>query len=234
LNLGRRAEGYDSFEHVDRPKPEDAKPADGLFRGATDVSWDGDDNIYVSDGYTNSRIAKFNKNGDWIKTFGQWGLGGDHANENPGSFRNPHNMQVDRNGNVYAADRGNRRIQVFDKDGKFLRFIMLNAPYNKSIHPAMGNMPARMPDETPPWALCITNTPTQYLYAADSEPSRIYKMALDGKILAIVGTRSGRGPDQLNWPHSIACPSENTIFVADMNNWRVKKITLHPERVISR
>lgn len=234
MNLGRRPEGYDSFEHVDRPRPDEAKPVDGYFKGATDVGFDADDNIYVSDGYTNSRIAKFDKNGDWVKAWGQWGPGGDHADENPGNIRNPHNMQVARNGDVYVADRGNRRIQVFDKDGKFLRFLFLNAPYDKTVHPTLGNMPATRPDETAPWALCLTTTPTQYLYAVDSEPSRVYKMSLDGKILAMVGTRSGRGPDQLNWPHAIACPSENVVFVADMNNWRVKKITLHPDRVLPR
>ena len=94
-------------------------PAEGTFNGATDVAWDTNDNVYVSDGYVNSRIAKFDKNGNWIKSWGQFGRGGDHANENPGSINNPHNIQIDRNNNVYVADRGNRRIQVFDTDGTF-------------------------------------------------------------------------------------------------------------------
>src|SRR5947199_7270734 len=105
-----------------------------------------------------------NKNGDWIKSWGSYGTG-------PSQFRNPHNMQIDREGNVYVADRGNRRIQVFDGTGKFLRFIFLNVPYDKSHHPVLGNLPANVserPDETMPWALCITKTPTQYLFAADS------------------------------------------------------------------
>jgi hypothetical protein len=37
---------------------------------------------------------------------------------------------------------------------------------------------------------------------------------------------------QFNWPHALACPAENTVFIADMNNWRVQKVTLHPERVV--
>jgi hypothetical protein len=44
---------------------------------------------------------------------------------------------------------------------------------------------------------------------------------------------SGRDVGQFNWPHGLACPSENTVLVADMNNWRVQKLTLHPERVTS-
>ena len=54
-------------------------------------------------------------------------------------------------------------------------------------------------------------------------------MTLDGKILGMLGI-SGRQKGQFNWPHAIACPSENTIFIADMNNWRLQKLTLHPER----
>jgi hypothetical protein len=226
MNLGRRPEGYDSFAgHYERPTPAEAKPADSLFNGPTDVGWDAQDNIYIGDGYVNSRIAKIDKNGNWIKSWGQFGPGGDHANENPGNIRNPHNIQVDRQGNVYAADRGNRRIQVFDSDGKFLRFIHLNAPYNKQRQPALGNRPASPPDETAPWTLCITTSgPTQYLFAADAEPGRLYKLTLDGKILGVWG-ESGRGPGQMNWPHGLACPSENEIYVADMNNWRVLRLT---------
>ena len=91
----------------------------------------------------------------------------------------------------------------------------------------LGNLSETRPDETQPWTLCITNTPTQYLFASDEEPGRIYKMTLDGKILGALG-QSGRGPKQFNWIHGIACPTENNLLVADMNNWRVQKITLKP------
>jgi hypothetical protein len=228
LNLGRRMEGYEGEYH--RGTPDKATAVDGLFNGPTDIGWDASDNIFVSDGYVNSRIAKFDKNGNWIKSWGSYGSGGEHANQNPGQFRNPHNMQVDRQGNVYAADRGNRRIQVFDSDGRFLRFMFLNARYDKTRHPVLGNMPKDMPDETAPWALCITNTTPQYLYAVDSEPGRLYKLTLDGRILGVLG-ESGRGDKQFNWAHGPACPSENEVVVADMNNWRVSKLILHPERI---
>ena len=227
MNLGRRPEGYDSFPgHYERTTPDKAVARDGLFDGPTDVAWDPDDNIFVSDGYINSRIAKMDKNGNWIKTWGSNGPGGEHANENPGQFRNPHNMQTDKQGNVYAGDRGNRRIQVFDKEGKFLRFMHMTAPYDKKRHPALGNLPENRPDETAPWAMCITTTgTTQYLFVADSEPGRVYKMTLDGKILGMFG-ESGRAEKQFNWIHGIACPSEDVLFIADMNNWTVKKVLL--------
>ncbi|MEP7243468.1 MAG: peptidyl-alpha-hydroxyglycine alpha-amidating lyase family protein [Gammaproteobacteria bacterium] len=230
MNLGRRPEGFDSG-HQEHLKQADAVPVDGWFRAPTDVAWDADDNIFVSDGYVNSRIAKLTKEGDWIRSWGKYGRGGRNADENPSSIDNPHSMQVDREGNVYVADRGNRRIQVFDRDGNFRRFLFLNAPYDKARHPTLGNVPAApdtRPDQTAPWALCISPTTPQYLFAADAEPGRLYKMTLDGKILGVLG-ESGRRLGQFNWPHAIACPEENTIFVADMNNWRVQKLTLNPK-----
>ena len=204
MNLGRRPEAFDGWE-FERVSAAEATPRDGYFNGPTDIGWDADDNIYVSEGYANNRIAKFDKNGDWIKTWGQYGEGGEHADMNPGNFRNVHNMQVDREGNVYAGDRGNRRIQVFDSEGTFLRFIFLNVPYDKSRHPALGNLPMNRPDETAPWTLCITTDgPTQYLFVADQEPGRLYKMTLEGKILGLFGgIRSSDRPVQLAARHRL-------------------------------
>jgi len=231
LNLGRREEGPDEPDYF-RPASRGGQPpahVDGYFGGPTDVAFDSDDNIYISDGYRNSRVAKFDKNGNWVKGWGQRGSGGAHGTENPGNFNTPHNIAIDKQNNVYVADRNNRRIQVFDRDGTFQRFILQNATYDKRRHPVLGNLPANRPDETQVWTLCITNTTPQYLYSSDEEPGRIYKMTLDGKILGTLG-KSGHEVKQFNWIHSLACPSENELYVADMNNWRVQKLTLHPER----
>lgn len=235
MNLGRRPEGPDEPDlfyfkgnglRDNRPAPQHV---DGLFRTPTDIAWDSDDNVYISDGYTNSRVAKFDKHGNWIKSWGSRGTGGEHANENPSQFNTPHNIGIDGQNNVYVADRGNRRIQVFDRDGNFLRFIFLNAPYDKKRHPVLGNLNPNLPDETAPWTICISNTPTQYLYTSDSEPGRIYKLTLDGKIVGMLG-ESGHELGQFNWIHGIACRSENELYVADMNNWRVQKLLLRPTR----
>ena len=67
------------------------------------------------------------------------------------------------------------------------------------------------------------------LCTSEENPGRIYKMALDGKVLGYLG-ESGHEIGQFNWTHAIACPSENTLFVADMNNWRIQKLTLYPEK----
>jgi sugar lactone lactonase YvrE len=236
LNLGRRPEGPDEpnyYRGNGLGRGGETRPAqehvDGMFRAPTDVAFDSDDNIYISDGYINSRVAKFDKHGNWIKSWGTRGVSGPHADQNPSQFNTPHNIGVDRQNNVYVADRGNRRIQVFDRDGKFERFIFLNVPYDKTRHPVLGNLAPNPPDETQPWTICITQGPTQYLYTSDQEPGRIYKLSLDGKILGMFG-ESGHDMGQFSWTHGLACPSENTLYVADMNNWRVQKIILHPEK----
>ncbi len=235
LNLGRRPEGPDDpADAYYRPGRRDPPVhVDGMFRQPTDVAWDSDDNIYISDGYTNSRVAKFDKNGNWIKSWGSRGSGGPHATENPGQFNTPHSIGIDRNNNVYVADRGNRRIQVFSTDGAFKRMIHLNVPYDKLRHPVLGNLSANPPDETAPWTICITSGPTQYLYTTDQEPGRLYKLTLDGTIVGMLG-ESGRGPKQFNWVHGLACPSDDVLYLADMNNWRVQKITLHPMKAGTR
>src|SRR5438445_774531 len=91
-------------------------------------------NSYISDGYINSRIAKVDKNGKWIKS---WGEPGDQA----GQFSTPHSIAIDAEDHVYVADRGNRRIQVFDSEGKFLRQITIDVAFDPNASPAIGNKP---------------------------------------------------------------------------------------------
>ncbi len=94
-----------------------------MFRQVTDVTWDPDGSTYISDGYINSRVAKVDKNGKWLMSFGEPG-------DQPGQFNTPHSIVADAQGNIYVADRGNRRIQVFDGDGKFPRQITINVPFD--------------------------------------------------------------------------------------------------------
>jgi hypothetical protein len=224
--FGRKKEAADEndgpWAHVKPPRP----AVNGEFRQPTDVTWDRDGNIFISDGYVNSRVAKYDRNGDWVKQWGQAGAG-------PGEFNTPHSIAADSQGNIYVADRGNRRIQVFDHDGTFLREMKIDVPAPPGAQPWMGPRPG--PDASPtmqpgaPWAICITPGPRQYLYSSDGFPGRVYKLTLDGKVVGMFG-RSGRQPKQFGWIHEIACPSENEIYVAELLNWRVQKLTLHPEK----
>jgi DNA-binding beta-propeller fold protein YncE len=225
--FGRKQEASDEdtgpLKHVHPPLP----PIDGQFRQVTDMTWDAEGNTYISDGYINSRVAKVDKNGKWLMSFGTPGSG-------PGQLNTPHSIAADAEGNIYVADRGNGRIQVFDGNGKFERQIKINVPfdYDKAA-PAIGNKPGRDATGTmapgSPWAICITPGPHQVLYASDAFPGRIYKLSLDGKVLGVLG-ESGKQLKQFGWIHEIACPTENTLLVAELLNWRVQKLILHPTK----
>jgi hypothetical protein len=132
-----------------------------------------------------------------------------------------------------VADRGNRRIQVFDPDGKFLRQITIDVPVPPDAQPWMGERPGPQTGPTmqsgAPWAICITPRPAEYLYAADGFPGRIYKLSLDGKVLGMLGS-SGRQLKEFGWIHELACPAENELYAAEILNWRVQKLILHPAK----
>jgi NHL repeat len=221
--LGRKQEASDeNTAPLKHPKPP-LPPVDGMFRQVTDVAWDAAGNSYISDGYINSRIAKVDKDGNWLKS---WGEPGDQ----PGQLNTPHSIALDAQGNVYVADRGNRRIQVFDGDGKFLRQITIDVPVDPNAHAAIGNKPTTTTGTMAPgapWAICITPAPNQVLYSSDGFPGRIYKLTLDGKVLGVFG-KSGKQLGQFGWIHEMACPSENELYVAEILNWRIQKLVLEP------
>jgi NHL repeat len=224
--FGRKQEASDEdtgpLKHPKPPLP----PVDGMFRQVTDMAWDTAGNTYISDGYINSRIAKVDKNGDWIKSWGGPG-------SEPGQFSTPHSIAVDAEDHIYVADRANRRIQVFDTAGKFLRQITIDVPFDPNARAAIGSKPqlplAGAQNMAPgaPWAICITPPPHQVLYSSDGYPGRIYKLSLDGKVLGVFG-ESGKQLKQFGWIHEIACPSEKVLFVAELLNWRVQKLILEP------
>ena len=223
--FGRKQEASDEgTEPLKHPKPP-LPPVDGQFRQVTDMAWDSAGNTYISDGYVNSRIAKADKDGVWLKSWGEPGA-------KPGQLNTPHSIAVDAQDNVYVADRGNRRIQVFDTDGKFLRQITIDVPAPADVRAAIGAKPTSNSGTMAPgapWTLCITPGPNQVLYTSDAYPGRIYKLSLDGKVLGMLG-KAGKQPGQFGWVHSIACPSENELYVAEILNWRVQKLTLEPIR----
>jgi hypothetical protein len=221
--FGRKKEASDEavpWTRVNPPRPH----VDGQFRQPTDVTWDPEGNVFISDGYINSRVAKFNKDGDWVKSWGEKG-------SKEGDFDTPHSIAADAKGNIYVADRGNRRVQVFNADGVFQRAISVagQVPPPAEAKPAIGNpIPAEATGtQAPgaPWAVCITPAPNQVLFMSDAYPGRIYKLSLDGKLLGVLG-KSGKQPKQFGWIHEIACPSEHELYVAELLNWRVQKLTL--------
>jgi sugar lactone lactonase YvrE len=220
--FGRRSESADdeakAWEHPDPPLP----PIDGRFRQPTDVAWDADGNIYISDGYVNSRVAKYDRNGDWVKSWGDKGTA-------PGQFRLPHAIAVDKDNHIYVGDRSNRRIQVFDTEGKFLRMFTIDVPPPAGTRPVNGNTPtgaALAATIGAPNSICIPPGGSQVMFVGESTyPGRLFKVSLDGKVLGVIG-RSGRNLKQFSGAHQLACPSEREIYVAETSNWRVQKLIL--------
>jgi len=177
-----------------------------IFQRPTDVAWSASGNIYVADGYGNARVAKFDKDGKFVKS---WGSKGDAQNQ----FNTVHGIAIDSQGNVYVADSGNKRIQVFDPDGNF-----------KTSISSVGS----------PSAICITPGGHQYLYSSNSNPpddidanGEIYKMELTGQIVGKFG-RVGKLPKEFGTVNAIDCRNENELYVGEIGNWRVQKLTLHP------
>jgi hypothetical protein len=205
MTMGRKPEAVTVPEERGPAPRGGAGVAGDNFNRPTDVAWDAAGNIFVADGYGNSRIAKFDKDGRFLKSWGSRG-------KEPGQFNTPHTIAVDAQGNVYVGDRGNKRIQVFDNDGNF-----------KTQYTNAGA----------PWAVCITPGPHQYLYSsnsngtADMENGEIYKMELDGKILGKFGT-AGKLLKEFGSVHEIDCRNPNQLYVGEITNWRIQKLTLYP------
>ena len=220
--FGRRQESAEEetgpHEHVDPPLPH----ADGLFRQPTDVAWDSQGNTYITDGYINSRVAKYDRNGDWVKSWGEKGTA-------PGQFQLPHAIAIDRNNNIFVGDRTNRRIQVFDTEGKFQRMFTIDIPPVAGTKAVNGNTPTGAALNRvigAPNSLCIPPTGNPVLFVGETTfPGRIFKVSLDGKVIGVIG-RSGRNLKQFSGAHALACPTENEIYVAETSNWRVQKIVL--------
>ena len=182
-----------------------------IFNRQTDVAIDAAGNIFVAEGYVNSRVIKYDKNGRFIKQVGHRGSG-------PGpEFNLVHAVVVDAKGNVYVGSRSDQRIVVFDND------LNYKTEFNN-----VGS----------PWGLCITLGPHQYLYASNANPDsqqspihevtgQIYKMELDGTVLGKFGV-PGKLPGQFGTAHTIDCRNENVIFDGEIVTWRAQKLILHP------
>jgi len=178
----------------------------------TDVGWDPQGNIFVSDGYTNHRVVKYDKNGRFLAQ-----VGSEKPGSEPSQMNLPHGLAVDGQGNVYVADRTNNRIQVFDNN------LLLRAIYDN-----IGTS----------WSVCVSPGPHQYLFTSNSNPNgnppgswditgEIYKMELDGTIVGKFGHAS-KLPGGFQVVHMFDCRNPNEIIVAEIESWRVQKLLLKP------
>lgn len=220
--FGRKKEADENpraWEPVNPPLP----PQESSFREPTDIAWDSQGNIYITDGYINSRVAKFDKNGDYVKSWGTPGT-------SPGQFHLPHSIVIDKDDNVYVGDRSNHRVQVFDTNGNFKRMFEVDVAPDPTSKSTNGNTPTGERLKAvigAPNSLCIPPDNPNVLFLGETTfPGRIFKLKLDGTVLGVIG-RSGRLLGEFSGAHALACPSEHLIYAAETSNWRVQKLILH-------
>ncbi len=181
-----------------------------LFGRPTDVTWDTEGNIFVSDGYINHRVVKYTPDGHYV---GQVGTG--QRGEAIDQFDTPHTIASDNLGNIYVGDRGNARVKVYSSDLELL-----------DMYEETGD----------PWEICISQGEHQYLFVSnsnsDSNPAaswavtgEVYKMELDGTIIGRFG-EAGKLPGQFQTIHGMDCRDPSELLVAEISAWRVQKILL--------
>src|ERR1700691_4848470 len=183
-----------------------------IFCRPTDVGWDPQGNIFVSDGYCNNRVVKYDKDGRFLAQ-----AGSEKAGKALGEFNLPHGLQVDGQGNVWVADRTNARYQVLDNNLKPLREIT-----NLGVG----------------WTMCISPGPHQYAFFSNSNPNgnmpgswditgEIYKAELDGTVIGKFG-HAGKLAPGLQVVHMMDCRNPNEIIAGEIESWRVQKLVLQP------
>lgn len=188
MTIGERGVAGADAKHFDRP---------------TDVAVAKDGSIYVSDGYGNSRVAKFSAAGEFLLEWGRKGTG-------PGEFDNPHSIALDGAGRVYVADRYNDRVQIFDERGRYLK-EWKGAEFGR------------------PWAVRVGSDGYVYVVDGGAQPdpvsgrARVVKVDGEGCVMDAFG-RFGNYDGQFVAPHALAVGRDGAIYVGDVSTgMRVQK-----------
>jgi DNA-binding beta-propeller fold protein YncE len=168
--------------------------AEDGFNRPTNTAFARNGNLYVSDGYVNSRVIEFNPAGEFVRMWGAKGTG-------DAQFNLVHDVATDGQGRVYVADRLNERVQVFSEVGTYI------GQWN-----GMGS----------PWGLYYS-AKDQAIWMCDGKYNRIVKLNMEGQIVGVLSS-AGKAPGKVDFAHSIAAdPADGSIYVAEIKNWRVQK-----------
>lgn len=172
------------------------------FNYPTKVAVRPDGGFYVSDGYHNTRVIRFDAKGKFVNQWGKPGKG-------PGEFDLPHGIALDRAGRVYVADRGNARVQVFDSTGRFVadwHGPLLGRPYGVAVSPDGsifvvdgGDQPSAPPDR-----------------------GGATHLSPDGQVLERFG-QYGNYDGQFRLAHDVAVGADGAVYVVDTWGQRVQK-----------
>jgi DNA-binding beta-propeller fold protein YncE len=162
--------------------------------------------IYVSDGYGNSRVHKYDPKGRLLLSWGEPGT-------DPGCFNIPHNIATDQDGLVYVADRENHRVQIFDGKGRYQgQLNNLHRPCGLFVDRRnggrlyVGELPSHLPVNQ----------------AVPNLGARVSILTLKGDLLGRVGGRfAGEKPGEFVAPHAVALDSHGDFYVAEVS-WTAK------------
>jgi hypothetical protein len=208
--IGKGYYGFEFAHSVRIDKDDNIWTVDEGTNMVTDVGFDPQGNIFVSDGYCNNRVVKYSPEGRFLAKSGS-----EKNGKALGEFFLPHGLQVDGNGHVWVADRTNFRYQELDNNLK---------PIREFTNIGVG------------WTICISQGPHQYVFASNSNPNgnapgtwditgEIYKMELDGTIIGKFG-RPGKVVPGFQVVHMMDCRNPNEIILGEIESWRVQKYIL--------
>ena len=180
----------------------------------TDIWVDAEANeVYISDGYTNRRVIVFDAaTGEYRRHWGAYGNAPDdtptppwnRGDPEPQQFSTPHCVAGANDGMVYVCDRGNQRIQVFDKDGTFVKEALVDAPLGNGD--VGGN----------PWDIGFsTDAEQSLLVVADGRTHRVHTLNRDTLEAVTSFGRRGRWAGNFESPHSLAVDSMGNLYVGD-------------------
>jgi len=172
--------------------------------------------IFVTDGYGNSRVHRFKPSGEHVASWGEPGTG-------PGQFSLPHNLVVLDDGRVVVCDRENFRLQVFTENGEFIEQVHLHRPQ----------------------AICVGNGDDNAIYVTESRPPVVQEgvpglglcvRVMDqqfNEITSFGAGTSGAAPDQFISPHGIATDSHGAVYVAEVSYTALGSTLEPPREVVS-
>ncbi|MBI3047478.1 MAG: hypothetical protein HYY76_04125 [Acidobacteria bacterium] len=175
------------------------------FNRPTFLAWLPDGTMYVADGYANTRVVKFDRDGRFLLA---WGEKSTTANDaTPSTFNAVHGVAVDPDARrVYVTDRENARIQVFDENGKYLDQFPTGSPSTPQV---------------------LHFSADKHLWIADNDTSKIVKYDLSGRYLYSWGSR-GEWPGAMWNVHGMSVDQEGNLYIAEVNSGRAQKFRPRP------